>query len=106
VFAPPVQCEPWSLDVPNPGAWSKAQSTAVPVGSLAPVYAMICPLAAVGVPPVNVIVVVTEDRAAEVVPIHSSIRAVQLVGVRVCRGAAWKVMPGDEGGVAVETVIV
>ncbi len=66
---------------------------------------MICPLAAVGVPPVNVIVVVTEDSAAEVVPTHSSIRAAQLVGVRVCLGVAWKLIPEAEGGVLVETVI-
>jgi len=67
---------------------------------------MICPLAAVGVPPVKVTVVVTEDRATEVVPTHSSIRATQLVGVSVCLGAAWNVIPEAEGGVDVETVIV
>ena len=103
---PPEQCEPWSLDVAKPEAWSNAQLTTVPVGSFAPVYAMICPLAAVGVPPVSVTVVVTEERAAEVVPTHSSIRAAQLFGVRVCLGAAWNVIPEAEGGVDVETVIV
>jgi hypothetical protein len=54
-----------------------------------------------------VIVVVTEEREVEVVPTHSSILPTQPpVGVKVCRGAAWKVIPEAEGGVEVETVIV
>src|ERR671925_1882554 len=66
---------------------------------------MICPLAEVGVPPVIVIVVVTEERAAEVVPIHSSMCDRQLAGLIVWRAVAWNVMPGADGGVDVDTVI-
>lgn len=102
---PPEHFEPWSPAAPKPEAWSKAQLTTVPVGSFAPVYAMICPLAEVGVPPVRVIVVVTEERAAEVVPIHSSMWDAQLVGLIVWRAVAWNVIPGAEGGVEVDTVI-
>ena len=49
---------------------------------------------------------VTEDRAAEVVPIHSSMCETQLPGLIVWRGVVWNVIPGAEGGVEVETVIV
>ena len=77
----------------------------MPVGSFAPVYAIICPLAEVGVPPVRVIVVVTEERAAEVVPTHSSMWDAQLVGLIVWRGVAWNVIPDADGGVEVDTAI-
>lgn len=78
-----------------------SQMVNVAVGSSAPLTAIVSPLAAVGAP-LRVTAIVTEDRAAEARPCHSSIDTEPPPGLNASRAEESNVMPEAE---RLETVI-
>jgi hypothetical protein len=71
-------------------------------GSSAPLIAIASPLAAVGVPPFRVTVMVTDDNVPEATPCHSSIDTAPPPGLNANRADASNVIPEAE---RLETVI-